>query len=202
MSEYYQLDESSTKVANDNNHMNIYQEESATERAEGMANRYSRKLTEYAYYRGEASCPSILTADESNFPVRKREWQVCRHGMLMNQLLFLEEDAEKVKNLLTLEQLICSSDEGAIEALEKMLADLQELQEKMKAANLAIQMMDTEKSGEALEELGFNEEQIRLLHIPDRYGYFGFPEYELSYNAANIHRVRRRLESLRMVKRS
>lgn len=98
--------------------------------------------------------------------------------------------------------LICSCDKKDIVALEKLLADLQEQQEKMKAANLAIQMMDTEKSGEALEELGFNEEQIRLLHIPDRYGYFGFPEYELSYNAANIHRVRRRLESLRMVKRS
>ena len=45
------------------------------EKAQHMAERYSRKLAEYfnAYYRNEASCPSILISGAGNFPVRKRK---------------------------------------------------------------------------------------------------------------------------------
>ena len=50
------------------------------EKAQHMAERYSRKLAEYfnAYYRNEASCPSILISGAGNFPVRKKEKQKKR----------------------------------------------------------------------------------------------------------------------------
>ena len=50
------------------------------EKAQHMAQRYSRKLAEYfnAHYRNEASCPSILISGAGNFPVRKKEKQKKR----------------------------------------------------------------------------------------------------------------------------
>lgn len=227
MAKYYAIDERMARVANDANSMRDYREGSATEeyklyvdrvyeivdkiaekrpnlleRAEGMADRYSRKLAEYynAYYRNEASCPSILISGGSNFPVRKKEKQNSRRRSLFEDWEYLEGYAKKIRNLLTMEQPILSGDANAIEALEEKLADLTALQEKMKAANRAIRMKDTEKGDEALGDLGFSEEQIKELRTPDFCGRVGFPDFELSNNNANIHRVKGRLESLKKAK--
>lgn len=227
MAKYYQIDEKMAKAANDANSMRDYRAGSATEeyklyvdhvyeivdkiartrphlleRAEGMADRYARKLAENynAYYRNEASCPSILISGGSNFPVRKKERQNSRRGTLMNEWRYLEKYAEKIENLLTLEQPILSGYANAIEALEEKLADLKELQEKMKAANRAIRMKDTEKGDEALGDLGFSSDQIKELRKPDSLGRVGFPDYELTNNNANIHRVESRLKELKKTK--
>lgn len=96
---YYAVSEKMARFANDANSMRSYSAGSATneykhyvdlvyyyvdriaeekpnllEKAEWMAERYSRKLAEYynAYYRNEASCPSILVSGAGNFPVKKR----------------------------------------------------------------------------------------------------------------------------------
>ena len=56
------------------------------EKAQRMAERYSRKLAEYfnAYYRNEASCPSILISGGGNFPVRKKEKKILLWHSLLN----------------------------------------------------------------------------------------------------------------------
>ena len=172
------------------------------EKAIRMAERYSRKLADYynAYYRNEASCPSILISGGGNFPVRKKERQNSRRETLMNEWHYLSGYAERIRSLLTMEQPILSSDENAIEALEEKLADLTATQERMKAANKAIRMKDVEEGNGVLASLGFSEEEIESLRTPDICGRIGFPDYELSNNNANIHRVSGRLESLKKVK--
>lgn len=72
------------------------------EKAQHMAERYSRKLAEYfnAYYRNEASCPSILISGGGNFPVRKKEKQNSRRETLMNDWKYLENYATKIEHLL------------------------------------------------------------------------------------------------------
>ena len=96
------------------------------EKAQHMAERYSRKLAEYfnAYYRNEASCPSILISGAGNFPVRKKEKQNSRRETLMNDWKYLENYATKIEHLLTMEQPILSGDAQAIELLEEKLESL------------------------------------------------------------------------------
>ena len=142
MEKYYPINEAMAKSANDANSTSGYREGSATdnyrdyvdrvyeivdkiarerprllEKAKYMADRYSRKLAEYynAYYRNEASCPSILISGGSNFPVRKKEKQNSRRESLFADWMYLEGYAQKIENLLTMKQPILSGDEKAIE---------------------------------------------------------------------------------------
>ncbi len=227
MAKYYQINEAMAKAANDANSMSDYREGSATaeyrarvdkvyeiveqiakerprllERAEDMADRYSRKLAEYynAHYRNEASCPSYLISGGANFPVRKKKRQNSRRDTLMERWQELEAYAGQIKHLLTMPLHILSGDDNAIEMLEEKLADLKEMQEKMKATNRAIRMKDTSAGDEALGDLGFSSDQIKKLRKPDSIGRVGFPDYELSNNNANIHRLEARLEELKKTK--
>lgn len=224
---YGTINENMARTAKNANSMSDYREGSATEeyrqhvdlvydivekiaevrphlleKATRMAERYSRKLADYynAYYRNEASCPSILISGGGNFPVRKKERQNSRRETLMNEWNYLSGYADRIRNLLTMEQPILSSDENAIEALEEKLADLTAAQERMKAANKAIRMKDVEEGNGVLASLGFSEEEIEKLRTPDYCGRIGFPNYDLSNNNANIHRVSGRLASLKKVK--
>ena len=227
MAKYYQINEAIAKAANDANSMIDYREGSATaeyrarvdkvyaiveqiaqerprllDRAKDMADRYSRKLAEYynALYRNEASCPSVLISGGANFPVKKKNKQNSRRETLMEQWQELEAYAGKIRHLLTMPQPILSGDENAIEMLEEKLADLKELQEKMKAANRAIRMKDTVAGDDALGDLGFSSDQIKKLRKPDSLGRVGYPNYELANNNANIHRLEARLEELKKTK--
>ena len=172
------------------------------ERATGKAERYSRKLAEYYndYYRNEASCPSVLISGGSNFPVRKKEKQNSRRDTLHKEWQYLEGYAQKITHLLTMEQPILSSDENAIELLEEKLENLTDMQERMKAANKAIRLKDTEKGNEQLRSMGYSDEQIKELREPDFCGRVGYPDYALTNNNANIKRVKGRLESLKKEK--
>ena len=95
---YYSINEQTARTAKHLNSFSEYKEGSATEeyrhyvdkvydvveriavekphlleKAQRMAERYSRKLSIYYndYYRNEASCPSIMISGGGNFPVRK-----------------------------------------------------------------------------------------------------------------------------------
>lgn len=172
------------------------------EKAQRMAERYSRKLAEYfnAYYRNEASCPSILISGGGNFPVRKKEKQNSRRETLMNEWNYLENYARKIEHLLTMEQPILSGDAQAIELLEEKLESLKESQERMKAVNKAVKMKDTAKGDELLKDMGYSDKQIKEFREPDYCGRIGFPSYELQNNNANIKRVESRLNRLKAAK--
>jgi hypothetical protein len=224
---YYIIDESNAKTAKIANSLNDYEEGSATnlyrayvdeiyevvneivqkkphlsEKAYAMAGRYSKKLASYynKYYANEASCPSILICGPANFPVKKKEIQNSRRASLMTEWNHLEEYADKIKHLLTMEQPILSSDEQAIELLEIKLEKMKDEQERMKAANKAIRKKDTVAGNEDLKVLGYSDKEIKALRTPDFYGMVGFSTYELKNNNANIRRIESRINNLKKIK--
>lgn len=224
---YFPINESSARTAHDMMSMRDYKEGSTTaeyrrsvdkaydvadkvagkrpeeaERAYRLAERYSKKMAEY--YNKESSigmmCPSILISGGSNFPVRKKERQVAawdRNRQFYNEVQGI---VGKIESILYGREIIKSDDERAIEKLEEKLEDMKAMQEQMKAANKAIRLKDTEAGNDILREMGYSEESIKKLREPDYCGRVGYPDYELTNNNANIHRVEGRIKSLKATK--
>lgn len=172
------------------------------ERAYRLAERYSKKMAEY--YNKESSigmmCPSVLISGAGNFPTRKKERQVAAWQKNHEFYEYVQGILGKIENILYGREIIKSDDERAIEKLEEKLDDLKGLQERMKAANKAIRMKDTEAGNDLLREMGYSEENIKQLREPDYIGRTGYPSYLLTNNNANIRRVEERLNRLKSVK--
>lgn len=172
------------------------------ERAYRLAERYSKKMAEY--YNKESSigmmCPSVMISGAGNFPVKKKERQVAAWQRNHEFYDYVQGILGKIENIFYGKEIIKSDDERAIEKLEEKLEDLKGTQERMKAANKAIRMKDTEAGDDALREMGYSEEAIKQLREPDFCGRIGYPSYQLTNNNANIHRVEERLKRLKAVK--
>lgn len=172
------------------------------ERVYRLAERYSKKMAEY--YNKESSigmmCPSIMISGGSNFPVRKKEKQVAAWERNHQFYSDVQGILGKIENILYGREIIKSDDERAIEKLEEKLEDMKNQQEKMKAANKAIRLKDKEAGNDLLREMGYSEEAIQKLREPDFCGRIVYPNYELTNNNANIHRVEGRLNRLKAVK--
>ncbi|WVK06404.1 hypothetical protein AB8807_22220 (plasmid) [Xanthomonas campestris pv. olitorii] len=89
-------------------------------------------------------------------------------------------------------QLIRSSDPGAIEKLEAEIERLKASQKMMRAANTALRKNDDN----ALRALGFSEEHIAELKTQDFAGRVGFPQSALRNNNADIRRLKKRIAEL------
>lgn len=223
---FYEINEDAAKTAHEMNRFGDYESNSATvgyramvekvyqtvdkieekrpamlEKAEYMACRYSKKLAMYfnSYYNNECRCPSIAISGGGNFPVKKKKKQNERRDVLAREYNELKEYEEKIKNLLYAKQVIRADDTNAIELLEEKVTERKERQEFMKAANKAVRKKDIEAGNEELRDLGFTEKQISAFRIPE-YGVLGFQPYELSGNNAEIHRLEKRIETLRAIK--
>lgn len=157
---------------------------------------YSRKLAENRnkHYAIVASCPSILIAGGSNFPVRKKEKQNARDRANWEEYQQIQGLLSKIKSVGM--GGISSDDPDALDKLRAKLDRLVQHQKLMKAANAAIRMKDTEAGDAKLELLGFDEHEIAQLREPDYCGRVGYPAYELSNNNANIHRIQERIKEL------
>lgn len=172
------------------------------ERLYSMAGRYSRRMAEYFNRDSKIGCmcPSILISGGGNFPVKKKERQVQAWDTNHQFYQETQKILSKIESVLYGKDVIKSGDQDAIERLEEKLMSLKETQERMKAANKAIRLKDTEKGNEELMNMGYSDEQIQELRTPDYMGRVGFPAYALQNNNANIHRVEERLKSLKAVK--
>ena len=172
------------------------------ERAYRLAERYSKKMAEY--YNKESSigmmCPSVMISGAGNFPVRKKERQVAAWQRNHEFYEYVQGILGKIENILYGREIIKSDDERAIEKLEEKLEDLKVTQERMKAANKAVRMKDTEAGDDALREMGYSEEAIKELREPNYIGRIGYPSYLLTNNNQNIHRIEERLKRLKAVK--
>lgn len=172
------------------------------ERAYRLAERYSKKMAEY--YNKESSigmmCPSVLISGAGNFPVKKKERQVAAWERNHEFYQYVQGILAKIENILYGREIIKSDDERAIEKLEEKLEDIKKLQEDMKAANKALRLKDKEAGNDQLREMGYSEEAIEELRKPDYLGRVGYPNFQLSNNNANIHRVEERLKRLKAVK--
>ena len=172
------------------------------ERAYGLAERYAKRLADNmnAESRIGCMCPSVMISGPANFPVRKKEKQNAAWDRNHKEWNEIQEFLQKIENIRYGKEIIKSGDEDAVEKLERKLDELKATQEKMKAANRAIRMKDSEKGDAKLKELGFSDEQIKELRTPDFCGRLGFPDYALQNNNANIHRTEDRLKSLKATK--
>lgn len=224
---YFHINESSARTAHNMMSMRDYSEGSTTagyrsevnkaydiadkvaekkpeeaERAYRMAERYSKKMAEY--YNKESSigmmCPSVMISGAGNFPVKKKERQVAAWERNREFYQYVQGILAKIENILYGREIIKSDDERAIEKLEEKLEDMKKLQEDMKAANKALRLKDKEAGNDQLREMGYSEESIEELRKPDYLGRVGYPNFQLSNNNANIHRVEERLKRLKAVK--
>lgn len=172
------------------------------ERAYRLAERYSKKMAEY--YNKESSigmmCPSVMISGPANFPVKKKDRQVAAWQRNHEFYQYVQGIIGKIENILYGKEIIKSDDERAVEKLEEKLEDLRSMQERMKAANKAIRMKDTEAGNDALREMGYSEGDIKQLREPDFCGRVGYPSYQLTNNNQNIHRIEERLKRLKSVK--
>lgn len=92
---------------------------------------------------------------------------------------------------------ITSDDPDAMGKLQKQLAGLEALQERMKAANKIIRQSFTdEQKVEQLQALGLSHTHAWQALKPDFCGRVGFPDYALQNNSANMRRIRQRIELL------
>lgn len=92
---------------------------------------------------------------------------------------------------------ISSDDPEAIHKLRVDLANIEELQERMKAANKAIRThKDPDDQTSALLALGFTHEQAAEAIKPDSCGRVGFPPFTLRNNKANARRIFGRIAEL------
>lgn len=224
---YFHINESSARTAHNMMSMRDYSEGSTTagyrsevdkaydiadkvaekkpeeaERVYRLAERYSKKMAEY--YNKESSigmmCPSVMISGAGNFPVKKKERQLAAWERNHEFYQYVQGILAKIENILYGREIIKSDDERAIEKLEEKLEDMKKLQEDMKAANKALRLKDKEAGNDQLREMGYSEESIEELRKPDYLGRVGYPNFQLSNNNANIHRVEERLKRLKAVK--
>lgn len=218
---YYEINEEMAYSANMVNSFREYKKDSATEtykyycdkvydildkikekkpslasKAEGMTDYYCRKLADYynAYYRNEASCPSIMISGGSNFPVRKKEKQNSRRKTLMNEWNYLQEYANKIENLLTNSQPIMAGDADAIERLQDKINELEKTKELMKDLNKFFR-----KGGKIEDYNGEITENLRS-DIDFMIRREWQPYFDTTNTNAEIKRLKARLEKLQKAK--
>lgn len=173
-----------------------------TDRVYGIAARYSKKLADNLNKKSRIGCmcPSIMISGAGNFPVRKKEKQNAAADRNYKEWKEIQKLIDKIRKAGTGKEVIMSGDADAVEKLEKKLEGLKEIQNRMKAANRAIRLKDTKKGNELLKEMGYTDAQIEKLRTPDFCGRLGYPDYALTNNNSNIHRVEGRLKHLKAVK--
>lgn len=222
---YYQISEEAARRAKEMNSFDDYRAGSATEeykamvdkaaalakrckegrspeeqtRIDGILDAYSRRLANWmnAYNRNAGSCPSILIAGGSNFPVRKKDKQNERESSLWAEYEHIKAMLDKMSSIGT--GGIQSGDPQAVEKLEEKLHRLEELQEHMKTVNAYYRKHGTLENCPQL-----TEDQRRGLEADMERGWRNNPKpYEsfcLSNNNAEIRRIKERLGNLRAIK--
>lgn len=165
------------------------------EQIDGILNRYACKLAENlnAESRISASCPSVMIAGASNFPVRKKQKQVARLDKNF-------EEYEQINGLLDKMRSIghggiSSDDPNAVAKLKAKLERLEKSQATMKTANAYFRKHKTmdgcpDLSEETIESI--KAEMQKPYHHCDA----PFEPWALSNNSAEIRRVKQRIAEL------
>ncbi len=93
---------------------------------------------------------------------------------------------------------IRSEDAAAVEKLQARIAEAERRQDRMKRANAIIRgLQDPDRKVARLDaECGIREHIAQKLVVPDFAGRLGYPHFLLTNNAANIRRMRQRVQAL------
>ena len=225
---YYPINEESARQANNANSMRDYRPGSATAeyraavdkaaalvadkkqhtssfyhgKLDAYLDSYAKRLAEYynAYYRNEASCPSVLISGGSNFPVNKKNKQNARRDSLWQEYQQIEAILDKIKGIGT--GPVDLADPHARQILTSQLTAYEKELEDCKAANAyyrkhktldgcpGIRVKDLDwltRSG--VFNAGANGTPLELYGCP-------FPAYHLQSVRGYIKRVQARLAEL------
>ena len=124
-----------------------------------------------------------------------RSWNTLGKAVKLSEKAeYFEQKAKAAENNAS----IYLGDDDAVERL----ATLGKKQETMKATNKILRskkLSEIEKH-DKLKELGYSENGITQLFIPDCFGEIGFPSYIITNNGSNIRRVKEQLERARKMK--
>lgn len=171
----------------------------AQERLDNLLARYATKYAEWTnnMNRNGAGHVSVMISGPSNYNMRAHEKYLNRERKLWEEYDQLKDIDNQIWSIVNGDKIIKSSDANAIEKLETKLAELQKLQESMKAANAILRkkkLADAEKV-EQLMQAGFSESASHELLKPDFCGRIGFT-YHLQNNNSNMRNVKQRIEKL------
>lgn len=174
----------------------IEQKPNLAEKATYKVDRYCRKLADYynAYYKNEASCPSILITGAGNFPTKKKNVQNNRREKLHETWKYLEQQVEQIKNLLIMDQPILSKNSNEVELLEEKIAKLEEEHKQKLYWNKYYKKNGTLKGAEGLSDKQIEEIEDFIKRNPI------FPPFSVTNDTAKIRRYKQRLEKLKVVK--
>jgi hypothetical protein len=156
---------------------------------DGLLNAYARKLADW-YNKGfsiDSRCPSVLISGAGNFPVRQKQKQNAARDRHYKDYQAINALLDKIQAIGS--GGISSDDPDALKKLKEKLAGLERNHLGMKAVNAYYRK---HKTLEGCPEL--NEKMRQDL---ERYSYLGFiPTYKLSYNLAEIKRVKQRITEI------
>lgn len=178
---YYEINETTARTAHNMMSMRDYKENETTnaykeevdqvwdlvkrvikkrpkkeEQALKLFDRFSKNLSYYYNRESEIGtrCPSVLVCGAGNFPTRKKEKQVTawenNHNFYNEKVKKIKE---KIEGLIYGNDIIKSSDNDAIEALEEKLQKRKEHHEWMKDVNKALRIKDEDKKKQKILEL-------------------------------------------------
>lgn len=170
------------------------------EKAAYMADRFAKKYADYlnAYYRNEASCPSVMICGPANFPVKKKERQNSRRQTLNDEYTRLMEYKDKIVGLLTDTRPILSGDADAIERLQDKINDLEQTKALMIKINAYFRK---HKTMEGFEE-DIPDDIQRHIDFMVSHGFTDTGVFSTSNTNAEINRLKDRLYNLVKVKES
>lgn len=173
------------------------------ELVEYYADKYSSKLAAAINRenRIDSSCPSILIAGGSNFPVRKKEKQNAARDKFWKECGELFEPTDnyyfrKIENILT-NTTIYSNDALALEKLQNKLAEFEDLQAKMKERNAYYRKNKTMKGYEDVSDAEAEEIDKQIKASWENKPY---PTWALTNNNAEIRRIKERIAEIERIK--
>ena len=182
--------------------MNAYEQRQA-ERLERRADRAARltAMSESAFRHAHAQIEMIPLGQPilvGHHSERGHRAALARHDRWMRKAFDLKKAAaEAAWRAAHPSTAVSSDDPEAVAKLREKLAKLERQQEAMKAGNKIVRskIPDDEKVAQ-LMTLGLREETARGALQPDFAGRYGFPDYALTNNNANIRRIRERIATL------
>lgn len=220
---YYPIDESAARRAKQANSLSDYAEGSATseyrrevnraatlaeeckkgkteaqqEKIDYLLDRYARRLADNmnASNRNRASCPSVMVAGWSNFPVRKKQQQLSRDDTLMREWRDIQGILNQIRAVG--HGGISGMDADARERVQAKLTEREVMQEKMKSVNAYWR-----KHGALVGCPGLSDKEVaRLTASISQSASTGrseppYPRWALDNNGAEIRRLRSRLAVL------
>lgn len=148
--------------------------------------------------RNTASCPSVMIAGGSNFPVHKKEKQNRRADKLAGEYNYIMQIPDKIRSI-GLNTTIYSDEDDAIEQLEMKAEKCRKVLESMKAKNAYYRKHGTMRGYEGLtdEDADKFDKEIASRCTAERKPFLG---YELTSVREKMKAAEKRAEELRSIK--